>query len=131
MDIVFISLLTVAILLLIFSFFKKDNVKKLEEELEELTLSHMQDIYQLKRKVKVLEEELLIGESSGQTLVPPQSVRSVVKNQPQINEILKVQVLSLYQQGLSLEQIAKQSTLAVETVRNIIEKSRSIGLHNE
>ena len=33
---------------------------KLEEELEQVTLTHMQDIYQLKKKVGILEEELMI-----------------------------------------------------------------------
>lgn len=123
MNVIFIILLSIAIVLLILSFFKKDNVKKLQEELEDLTLTHMQDIYQLKRKIKILEEELLIQDSSGQGL---QTSYSINKSQP-INEILKVQVVSLYQQGLSLEQITKQSTLPMDTVRKIIEENRSKG----
>jgi hypothetical protein len=126
MQTVFITLLTIAILLLIFSFFKKDHVKKLQEELEELTLTHMQDVYQLKRKVKILEEELLIQDGSTGGFIS----QSMNKAQP-INEILKVQVLSLYQQGRSLEQITKQSTLPMETVRKIIEENGTRGLHNE
>lgn len=132
MDAIFIILLAIAILLLIFSFFKRDNVKRFEEELEELALTHMQDIYQLKRKIKILEEELLIQEGPSEDLKTPISVPpNVAKQPPPINEILKVQVLSLYQQGLSLEQITKQSTLSMETVRKIIEEAGARGLYNE
>ena len=60
MEIVIISLFSLAIILLIISLFKKDKIAKLEEELEQVTLTHMQDIYQLKKKVNILEEELLI-----------------------------------------------------------------------
>lgn len=131
MDAIFIILLAIAILLLIFSFFKRDNVKKLEEELEELALTHMQDIYQLKRKIKILEEELLIQEGPDESLKTPISVQPNIVKQPPINEILKVQVLSLYQQGLSIEQITKQSTLSMETVHKIIEENGVRGLRNE
>ncbi|RFU65710.1 hypothetical protein [Peribacillus glennii] len=131
METIFIILLAAAILLLIFSFFKRDNVRKLQEELEELTLTHMQDIYHLKRKIRILEEELLIQEDPAGGLKQPLiSKESLAKQQP-INEILKAQVLSLYQQGLSLEQITKQSTLSIEAVRSILEENRTRGLHDE
>ncbi|CAH0347002.1 hypothetical protein [Bacillus sp. CECT 9360] len=120
MNAIFIILLSIAIVLLILSFFKKDHVKKLQEELEELTLTHMQDVYQLKKKIKILEEELLIQDSPGPSMRASHSI-----NKP--NEILKVQVVSLYQQGLSLEQITKQSTLPMETVQKIIEENGSRG----
>ncbi|RFU61888.1 hypothetical protein [Bacillus sp. V59.32b] len=123
MNAIFIILLSIAIVLLILSFFKKDPVKKLQEELEELTLTHMQDVYQLKKKIKILEEELLIQDNPGPGM---RTSHSINKPQP-INEILKVQVVSLYQQGLSLEQITKQSTLPMETVRKIIKENESKG----
>jgi hypothetical protein len=120
MNAVYIGLLTIAILLLIYSFFKKDPVHRLEKELEELTLTHMQDMYNVKRKIKILEEELFIQDSA-----------EAVAKQPHVNEILKAQVLSLFQQGLSLDQISKQSTLPMETVRKIIEDNGSRGVRYE
>jgi len=121
MNTLLISLLSLAILLFIAAFFKKDRVSKLEEDLEQLTLTHMQDIYLLKKKIKILEEEFL---SEDLPVSPFLSEKQKSKNQQApINEILKNQVLSLYQQGLSLNQISTQSTLPTETITDIIEES--------
>ncbi len=54
--------------LFILSFFMRDRTKKLEEDLEQLSLSLMQDTYQLKRKIRVLEEEFLIVSGGSPTL---------------------------------------------------------------
>lgn len=62
MEIIIISLLVLAILLLILSFFKADRVTDLERNIEEMSLQHVQDIFQLKRQVRILEEELLTPE---------------------------------------------------------------------
>ncbi|WP_374721660.1 hypothetical protein [Peribacillus tepidiphilus] len=125
MKIIFIGLLCFSIVLLIISFFKKDRVSKLEEDLEQLSLTYMQDLYQLKRKIKVLEEEMLIdgdlSTSDDFSMIKPIPVKRPV------NEILKNQVLSLYSQGLSLDQIAKQSTLSKDEIIGIIENSRVKG----
>ena len=59
MEIIIISLFSLAIILLIISFFKKDKVAKLEEELEQVTLTHMQDIYQLKKKGKYIRRRIV------------------------------------------------------------------------
>ncbi|WP_108670795.1 hypothetical protein [Peribacillus acanthi] len=118
MGAVFIGLLVVAIVLLSLSFFSKDRVTKLEEDLEQLSLTYMQDVYQLKRKMNVLEEELLIQEPS--TSVQPARHQ---KKGP-VNQILKSQVISLYNQGLSLQQIEKQSTLSQDEIIEIIEDVR-------
>lgn len=125
MKIIFIGLLCFSIVLLIISFFKKDRVSKLEEDLEQLSLTYMQDLYQLKRKIKVLEEEMLIdGDLS--TSVDFSMIKPIPVKRP-VNEILKNQVLSLYNQGLSLDQIAKQSTLSKDEIIGIIENSRVKG----
>ena len=60
MEMIMLSLILFAIILLIISFFKKDKMAKIEEELEQVTLTHMQDIYTLKKKVSILEEEFMI-----------------------------------------------------------------------
>ncbi|WP_176474760.1 hypothetical protein [Peribacillus simplex] len=54
METLIVLLFSLAIVLLIISFFGKDKVAKLEEDLEQMTLTYMQDIYQLKKKVKIL-----------------------------------------------------------------------------
>lgn len=59
MEFVIIGLFSFAILLLILSFFKRDKVKDLEEQLEQLSLMTIQESYQMNKRIKILEEELL------------------------------------------------------------------------
>lgn len=56
---VLITLIAVAAVLLILSFFMSDKFADLESQVEQLSISSMQDTYQLKKKLKILEEELL------------------------------------------------------------------------
>ncbi|WP_375089532.1 hypothetical protein ACDZ29_00985 [Peribacillus sp. RS7] len=125
METLIILLFSLAIVLLIISFFSKDKVAKLEEDLEQMTITYMQDIYQLKKKVKILEEEFVIQDDP----VPPVKTKSLVTSNEvePIHEILKSQVLSLYSQGLSLDQIARQSSLTKEQTMSVIEQQRLQG----
>lgn len=59
MDFIIIGLFSFSIILLVLSFFKRDKVKDLEEQLEQLSLTTIQENYQMKKRVKILEEELL------------------------------------------------------------------------
>ncbi|MFD2046073.1 hypothetical protein ACFSTA_12210 [Ornithinibacillus salinisoli] len=59
-----ITIIIVAIALFVVSFFLTDKFEKLESELEQLSISTMQETYQLKKKVKILEEELLTEDMS-------------------------------------------------------------------
>ncbi|MDV7765193.1 hypothetical protein ABES08_04705 [Peribacillus simplex] len=122
MEILIILLFSLAIIILIISFISKDKVAKLEEDLEQMTITYMQDIYQLKKKVKILEEEFIIQDDP----IPPLKTKSPVTSNDiePIHEILKSQVLSLYSQGLSLDQIAKQSSLTKEQTISVIKQQR-------
>lgn len=125
METLIVLLFSLAIVLLIISFFGKDKVAKLEEDLEQMTLTYMQDIYQLKKKVKILEEEFVIQDDpvpsvKDQSTVTPNDIEP-------IHEILKSQVLSLYSQGLTLDQIARQSSLTREQTISVIEQQRLRG----
>ncbi|WP_148358700.1 hypothetical protein [Peribacillus simplex] len=125
METLIILLFSLAIVLLIISFFGKDKVAKLEEDLEQMTLTYIQDIYQLKKKVKILEEEFVIQDDP--VPVPPVKNKSTV-NSNDIEPIHeKSQVLSLYSQGLSLDQIARQSSLTKEQTISVIEQQRLRG----
>jgi hypothetical protein len=125
METLIVLLFSLAIVLLIISFFGKDKVAKLEEDLEQMTLTYMQDIYQLKKKVKILEEEFVIQDDP----VPSVKDQSTVTSNDiePIHEILKSQVLSLYSQGLTLDQIARQSSLTQEQTISVIEQQRLRG----
>lgn len=117
MDFIVPGLLVISILLLILSFFLKDPVKELKNELDQFSMQQIQEIYQLKRKIKILEEELLIDEDEFKN---PVSFAAPSAKRKEIHAILKNQVWSLAQQGVSIEQISKQSSLSIEDVQDII-----------
>lgn len=111
-----IILILVALAALLFglSFFLKDPYKELREEIDQLTIQQIQDLYQIKKKLKVLEEELLVNDS----ILEKQS--SFTSGKKQIHDIIKNQVWSLAQQGMDINQIAKQSSLSNQEVQEII-----------
>jgi len=118
MELIIIALLVIAIVLYILSFFKADRVTDLERNIEELSMQHIQDIYQLKRQVRILEEELLTPEQASFAKIHPNPTG---EPETKVNEILKNQVISLYQQGLSIEEISVRSTLPHTDIISIIQ----------
>jgi len=120
MEIIIISLLVLAILLFILSFFTTDRVTDLERNVEEMSLQHIQDMFQLKRQIRILEEELLTSEQNlFSTNHHPSNEESTMK----VHEILKNQVMSLYQQGFSIEEISARSTLSHNDIIQILQIS--------
>ncbi|WP_227395149.1 hypothetical protein [Jeotgalibacillus aurantiacus] len=106
----------IGMLFLIISFFIKDRSKQNEEELQDLSMNLYQELYQLKKRTKLLEEELMIENS--------RPVKTAVKKSKPVNEIIVNQVLSLHKQGLKAEQISNLSSLPVSEVKTLI-KNRS------
>ncbi|RDW21922.1 hypothetical protein [Oceanobacillus chungangensis] len=54
-----ITIIVVAVVLFIISFFMNDRLEELERQVEQLSMTNMKDTYQMQKKIKVLEEELL------------------------------------------------------------------------
>lgn len=54
-----IAVLIIAVILFVLSYFMNDRLEELENQIEQLSISTMQDTYQMKKKIKILEEELL------------------------------------------------------------------------
>lgn len=138
------------IAVIIISLFVKDQSAKVEKDVEELSINIYQETNALKRRVKALEEELLV-EPNFQVRKPSyvqhqhseqqaafssfqqvaaqvkagQSYGSASKATPQNNEkpingILVSQVLALNSQGLSIEEISKRSTLSHAQIQSIL-----------
>ncbi|SDQ49993.1 hypothetical protein SAMN05216232_1833 [Virgibacillus subterraneus] len=63
-----ITIIVIAVVLLVLSFFMNDKFDELESELEQFSISTMQDNYQMKKKIKILEEELLTDDFSNDNL---------------------------------------------------------------
>lgn len=119
MDTLIIILLSIAVILFIISFFQRDKVKELEQDVEQLSMSTLQEQFQFKKRLKVLEEELLVDQHDIDMVS-----KSSVNQEP--NEILKNHVLALYNQGLDVGQISKQSSLPTEKVTQIIKDRKGI-----
>ncbi|MGD6847221.1 helix-turn-helix domain-containing protein [Rossellomorea aquimaris] len=114
MDLLFIGLVSFSILLLVISFFQRDRYRDIEKDIEELSMNVLQEHYQLKKRMRVLEEELMVNGDA------PLQRTSPVRNP--IHEVVKNQVIALYQQGIPVEQIAKQSALSKSEVQQLISK---------
>ena len=114
-----IILLTIGIICVVLSFFIGNSTRKNEEEIENISISLHQETNQMKKRLKAVEEELMIG------------VGQVAHNRPrkpkQVHEIIINQILSLQAQGYSIPEIAKRSSLTDNEVIDVL-KSRGIPL---
>ena len=134
---------------IIISLLFKDKSAKVERDVEDLSINIYQETNALKRRIKALEEELLV-EPNFQVRKPSsvqqnseqqaafssfqqvaaqvkaaQSFGTASKATPQksakpINGILVSQVLALNSQGLSIEEISKLSTLSHAQIQSIL-----------
>lgn len=122
-EIVLMSLFLFSLLLFILSFFIKDPSKELRKEFDQFSMQQFQEVYQIKKKLKILEEELLVNDIDLSSTFS--SYTTVEKSE--VHDIIKNQVWSLYKQGIPVEQIAKQSSLTVDEARTIIKEFTSKG----
>lgn len=120
MEVIIVLLLSISIILYIVSFFTKDNYKKMEQQIENLSLSVLQENYQIKKKLKILEEELLLDDQ----LLNKKAVEQV-NQKPITTETLqhnnRNRIINLSKEGHSREEIAKFTELPIEEVRLILD----------
>ncbi len=136
-----ILLMSIGIFLIIVSGFFKNSSKKIEKDVEELSISIFQETNNLKRRLKMVEEELLLEpefqvKSKSVTNVQNPKVQQVMQAVQQaaqtskiaqtttqtkpIHQIIVSQVLELNKQGLSVADISIRSNLTEEQVRQVI-----------
>lgn len=129
MEYAIIGLLAFAILLILLSFSKKDKVRILENQVEQLSINLLQETYQLKKRMKILEEELLLQDEEMNKLI---SSKYQNKDESPIQAFKneREKIFALYKRGYSYEEIAKESTLTVEEVRMILEHVGMRGFQN-
>jgi|SRR5690625_3647002 len=109
-----ITLIIVSVALIVISFFMTDKIDQLESQYEELSISTMQDTYQMKKQIKILEEELLLDS------FPNQSINTQEDKQP----LLIKEVYELYKQGFTVEEISSRTDLDHHAVKAIINNSK-------
>ncbi|UOQ86012.1 hypothetical protein [Gracilibacillus salinarum] len=106
------AIIIIAIILWILSFFTQDKFKQLEDQLEQFSISTLQETYQLKKKVSILEEELLINdETVEQTMSYSRNETPVMKK-----------VKELHQQGHHTAFIAEKVQLNEYDVMTMIKQ---------
>jgi hypothetical protein len=110
----------ISIIFIIVSFFLPDRTSELKEEIDALSIQHYQETYQLKKRIKILEEELLI----------PNNFPIKKRSTKSFNPIITNQVLLLNKQGLTTEQIARQSALSIEDVVTILQQHEGWNKHD-
>src|SRR5690625_5162164 len=114
-----ITLIVVALVLFTMSFFMNDKFKQLEEEIEQVSISSMQDTYQLKKKMKIFEEELLSDNLS--------EASATVTDEPtdhSLKPLLIQKVIHLHHQGYSDDEIARQTDLSKLDVYAILKNNK-------
>ncbi|KHF40668.1 hypothetical protein LQ50_07645 [Halalkalibacter okhensis] len=99
-----------AILLLILSFSKtKQSQKAAKQELEQFSISIMEEVYQLQKKMREFELDAEISENEkGKQSVSPKQ------------RILMREVLDLHKRGYSMEGIATETELTENEVRLLL-----------
>ncbi|MBM7569663.1 hypothetical protein [Aquibacillus albus] len=109
-----ICLFTTSILLLFLSFFMKDRFKSIEDQLEQVSISTLQETYQLQKKVKILEEELLSDDITHFKSQPLEGNKT-----PLMKKIIRMHI-----DGLSIQDIAKETKLSEYDVHSIINQNK-------
>lgn len=122
---------------IILSFLIKDSSKRVEQDLEDLSINIYQETSSIKRRLKVVEEELLLNGplkvtsrtkrqqpivQATQTHASP-SVTQTEKstNDKPVHSILVSQVLELGKKGLSVDEIQKRSALTADQIVHILQ----------
>ncbi|WOV88848.1 helix-turn-helix domain-containing protein [Sporosarcina oncorhynchi] len=112
MDITLI-LLIIGLISIILSFFFGNSSGGDGDDIENISISLHQETNQLKKRLRAVEEELMIGVNPIGKILP-------AKNKP-VHEIIINQILSLHAQGYSIAEIAKRSSLSTEQVLEVLQ----------
>lgn len=114
MDITII-LLIIGLICIIASFFLGNSSSSYADELEQVSISIHQETNGLKKRLKVIEEELMIGVSPLATGGKKQNTGKPV------HVIIVNQILSLHSQGYSIGDIAVRSSLSNDNVIAVLQ----------
>ncbi|MGP4061705.1 hypothetical protein [Halobacillus sp. H74] len=117
------TIAAVAIVLFILSFFMNDRMKGIESQIEQVSMTMMQNNYQMKKKMNVLEEELLAEDLTEEIMKQPAPKPETPKQLPLVDT-----VLSMYKKGYKLHYIAKQTNLSEHDVHSLVQQQKSEGV---
>ncbi|WP_112181316.1 MULTISPECIES: hypothetical protein [Paraliobacillus] len=112
-----ISLLVIVIVLFIISFFANNKFKLLEDQLEQISLSSLQETYQMKKKIKILEEELLSDDMEEFDLQKPKQTQTPLMRRVQ----------QMHLAGNSAAEIARSTNLSEYDIHSLIRQFSTKG----
>ncbi|MGY3814234.1 helix-turn-helix domain-containing protein [Globicatella sulfidifaciens] len=126
-----IALLAIAIVLLIASIYAKDD-QKIENQLEEFQIQQSRELYNIKTRVAEIEQELkepaplVYGNDQNypnETVVDEEQLVEEVDmvDTTEVSELSKEEVIRLYSQGFTMQEIAADVALNVKTVQTIVD----------
>ncbi|HJF17517.1 MAG TPA: helix-turn-helix domain-containing protein [Globicatella sulfidifaciens] len=126
-----IALLAIAIVLLIASIYAKDD-QKIENQLEEFQIQQSRELYNIKTRVAEIEQELkdpapLVYSNDqnypNETVVDEEQLVEEVDmvDTTEVSELTKEEVIRLYSQGFTMQEIAADVALNVKTVQTIVD----------
>src|SRR5690625_6069211 len=80
----------------------------------------MQDTYQMKKKIKILEEELLTEDitMAADQVAATESIPSVIEDKP----LLIQKIYHLHQQGYTTDDIAQETDLSSHDIKTILDR---------
>ncbi|UTR09404.1 hypothetical protein MM300_16090 [Evansella sp. LMS18] len=109
MEWMIVSLLGAGCLLILVSLLQKDSAKEVEKQVENVSIQLMQEMYQLRKKVSLLEEEHMLS-------TPVHKAEDTMDEQSMSRDY----VLSLHEEGLSVADIAGMTQYSEEEIENIL-----------
>ncbi|MGX7105163.1 helix-turn-helix domain-containing protein [Globicatella sanguinis] len=126
-----IALLAIAIVLLIASIYAKDD-QNIEKQLEEFQIQQSRELYNIKTRVAEIEQELkepsplVYGSDQNypnETVTDEEQLVEEVEvvDTTEISELTKEEVIRLYSQGFTMQEIAADVALNVKTVQTIVD----------
>ncbi|MBM7097046.1 MULTISPECIES: hypothetical protein [Alteribacter] len=109
-----ITMFSVSAILFILSFTRKDPAKDVEKQLENFSITLMQEMYQLKKKMKTIEEEFVIGNEAA----------SAAETGSVPNELTRDDVLALYEEGFDIKDISKKTNRSEGDIDELLAHNR-------
>ena len=117
------------LVVIVVSFFVKDASKQLAQDVEELSMNLYDESNRLAKRVKTLEEEIMVGAPMPKskkkdpltqaTLAAAQQIQQQTASKS-VNPIIVNQVLALQKQGMSVADISARSNLSEAEVISVI-----------
>ncbi|MFS0575219.1 hypothetical protein AB1K83_06285 [Sporosarcina sp. 179-K 3D1 HS] len=111
-------LLIIGLICVVASFFVGNSKGRYADDLEKISISLHQETNHLKKRLKTVEEELMIGMGLPRSSIPSANIE---KDGPKpVHEIIVNQILSLHAQGYTIGEISKRSSLTNDDVLQVL-----------